>query len=359
MRIFSFFILLLAISSSCKPSYQESSAPEEHLYLFKDLNPSEVTQITITSPYQILNFHLQPDHSWTIAERDDYPADNLAIADLLSSFAEIKILDRLPVSQENLPRLGLAPPTPPSDEINTTEGTRITLKSPTQTYSALIGHLKTSQSEASTMFGAHYDGQRLALLDQDPNHALSINHALKELTTNVAYWIDSRFFTASSVKTLSLIKEDIPSWTLQRSEPEDRFTLAGEKDTLPNLTEFIDYLFFTFRIHDVLPSSESLAKPVAHSYRIETFSGLNFEILIGPLIAVSAEEQAYRDSITGFLRPANITSLRTIQVTSNNAAPHLSKNKLPRLDTPYLVQLPQLNQLILTRPELLLFETRL
>ena len=358
-KVFCRWLFLIPALLSCKPDYQESQIAKDQSLFFQDFAPTTISQITITSPYQTLNFHRQPDQSWTIAERDHYPADNLAIADLLSTFSTVKVLDQTEVAAKNLPRLGLAPPNPPTDDLATVQGTHVAFKSDTTSHSALIGHLKTSNSEASTMFGAHYDGQRLALLPSNPNRALSINHALKELTTNVAYWIDSRFFAASPVRTISLIENDTCNWTLTRTEPNATFRTKEENEPLPQLTEFVDYLFSTFRVHDVLPKDRSFEGTTKQHYNIETFSGLSYKILIGNLTPVSAEEKAYRQSVTGFLRPANITSLRKIQIRSHNATNYQSSKQLPLLDTSYLVQLPQLNQLLLTKRELLLYETRL
>jgi len=279
---------LLVVKQTQKQSASSAvtaRAPGETL--FKSFPANETTQIEIQGAKGKVTLE-KKDGKWTVAERENYPANTTNVNELIRTLAELKVSRGLEAAPSFAPRFGM-------DENSTTPENR----GLTTTFKDATG-----KEIAKVSLGKNIDGsQEIEALNMAipvgryiRNHAdqsgfYAVSEMFFSLTEEVTRWLAEEFIAPDKIKSVSLSQKgsDAAAWKLTRDSDGAEFKLEGMKPNealnSENIAPMKSLLSFA-RFEDVVPAANAAERADAASKRtaiIETFDGFNYSLTITPV----------------------------------------------------------------------------
>jgi len=247
--------------------------------LLKDLQAANVTTISIRQPGAALTI-ARKGESWTIAERDGFPADYDKVRDFVLKTIALKIGQNEPIGEKDRARLQLD-----------ASGTQVEFQGadgkPLARLTLGRKHFKTETENPDKAIG---DG-RYVMLPADEKRVYVVSDPLAQASTSSSDWISKAGFEVDKVKTLELREPEGAvsgsSWRIERAGDSADWKLAGLRgDEKLEITKAnaAGYTFARLELADVAPRSvkpedSGLARPAVVT--ATTFDGLSYVLKLG------------------------------------------------------------------------------
>ena len=235
--------------------WSETASGDENALLLPEsaFDATKVASITLTSGNDSVTVY-KHDGTWSVKERNDYPANMSTLKDFLVTLTETRVARKLAVSKEQYGELKL---TPESGAMTLTlaDADGKTLKS------LVIGaeHTRDMGDDAPRgmmMFGGGGpmpDG-RFILDGETP---LLVAETLRSADVKPASWLDKEFFNCSDIQTAELQADGKTLWSLKHDSQSNDLKLQG---TIPEGKEAdsskigsVKSAFSWIRFNDVAP----------------------------------------------------------------------------------------------------------
>ncbi|MEO0018325.1 MAG: hypothetical protein RLZZ522_1608 [Verrucomicrobiota bacterium] len=227
------------------------------------------------------------DGKWTVAQREDYPANVTTVNAFLRTLEELKVTHGIQAGPSFAPRFGL-------DETATTadkRGLTATFKDAagTQLAKVSIDQRKAPENPASP-YGGGPNG-RFVRVDGDDSGIYRVSESFASLSNDPKSWVAQDFVTVEKIKAVSVTEADKPetAWKLTRETEEGQFVLDGAApgETLDTTaTDPLKSLLSYARIDDVIPAAKVAERVQGAGKRIatiETFEGFVYTLTFTPL----------------------------------------------------------------------------
>ena len=230
---------------------------------------------------------VKKDGKWTVAERENYPANAINVNEFIRTLAELKVTRSLEAGPSFAPRFGMDE----SSTIPEDRGLTASFKGADgkELAKVSLGKNIEGSQEASPM-GAMPVG-RYIRNHADESGFYAVNEMFFSISADVTRWLAEDFITPTKIKSVSLSQKasDTVAWKLVRDDENAEFKLEGIKSAEAlnneNVTP-IKNLFSYARFEDVVTSAAATERGDATGKRsatIETFDGFTYKLTITPL----------------------------------------------------------------------------
>jgi len=213
----------------------EGANPAAGKKLLGDFPMNDVAHIEIKQGTNDLNLAKKAE-TWSVRERNDYPANYSQIRDLLIKLGDLKIVQSEPVGQSQLARLNLVPGT----ATNSALIVDFKDKNDKQLRSLLLGkkHMKKSNRPNPMMGdmddeeGGGYPDGRFVKVGGDSKDVILISDALASVDPKADQWLNKDFFKVEKIRSVA-VNFPVPtnSWKLSRETETGEWKLADAKPT--------------------------------------------------------------------------------------------------------------------------------
>lgn len=267
--------------------------------LFEKFPATDVAAVTITGANGTVTLK-RKDGQWTLAERDDYPANTNNVNDFIRTVAELKVTRGMEAGPSFAPRFGM-------DENSTAEADRgLTARFADATGKELatISLGKNIESGANNNpFGGAASVGRYIRNHADSSGFYAISEMFPSVSDQAARWLNDGFFSPEKIKSVTLHEagSDKPAWEVTRESEDGEFKLVGAagNEVLNTTTATpLKDLFSYARFNDVVPAADAENRADAANRRtavITTFEGFTYRLAITP--AKAAEGGAADDML--------------------------------------------------------------
>ena len=353
-------ILLVALGGGALLIKQQDRAqsPESGAVLgkplLKDLKASEVAAIRIRDAKQEMNLVRGGDNSWTVVERDGFPADFTRVSELVLKAIELKIGQSEPIGEKDRVRLQLIEPVAGKEALEGA-GTLLEFKSADgKPLARLVIGKKYFKAEPAVPDRAIGDGRFVQLPGTDKTVYI-VADPLVQATTRSADWVLRKGIAADKIMSLEVRAADGAQWAIERSGDNAEWKLigagAGEKLEVTRANAAA-YGLSSLDLADVAPKSlkpedAGLASPA--TITAKTFDGLTYTLKVGKL---EGENHYVSVAIDGTPAPAAGDAAKDAAERAKALAERLAREKAL---VPYTLLIPvqRLEDMLKPRAELL------
>jgi hypothetical protein len=261
--------------------------------LLADFAADKAASIEITGAEQSATLALK-DGKWTVAERDNFPANSRNINDLLRTLAELKISQAIEAGPSFAPRFGM-------DENSTsaeTRGLTAVFKDASGKELAKVSFGKNLDAAASNSpFGGGATG-RFVRNHADDSGFYAVSEVFGTLTEDPKSWLSDDFIKVEKIKGISVTKpgSDENEWEFTRADESADFAFTeaypGVKTDAAATTP-LKSLFSFSRFDDVVPAAEVEKKATPEKLQkavITTFEGFTYRITLQPVKPAAAKD---------------------------------------------------------------------
>ena len=254
--------------------------------LFESFPASESSTIEIQGAASSVTL-TKKDAKWVVVQRDNYPANNTFVNDLIRTLGELKVVQGMEAGPSFAPRFGMdEAATQPEDR-----GLTATFKDAggKELAKVSLGKNIESGSAPSPMGGSNAVG-RYVRNHADDSGFYAVSEMFPSVSADAKRWLSNEFISPEKIKaiTVSLPGKTEPAWKLSRDGEEAEYKLEGAA-----ATEVLDTaassplksLFSYARFDDVVPAAKVAERIVAASKRtavIETFEGFTYTVSFSP-----------------------------------------------------------------------------
>ena len=254
--------------------------------LFASFPATEIAHIEITGADSNVTL-VKKDGKWTVAQRENYPANAVNVNEFIRTLAELKVTRSLEAAPSFAPRFGMdEASTKPEDR-----GLTATFKDASGKELAKVSLGKNIEgSQDASPMGAMPVG-RYIRNHADQSGFYAVNEMFFSISADVTRWLAEEFIAPEKIKSVSLSQKgsDAVAWKLVRNEENAEFKLEdlkpGEALSSENVAP-IKNLFSFARFEDVVSVAAAAERGDAAGKRnaiIETFDGFTYKITITPL----------------------------------------------------------------------------
>ncbi len=285
--------------------------------LFEDFPATAVAAIDIQGAGDSATSLVKKEGKWTVAQRDDYPANVATVNGFLRTLEELKVTQAIQAGSSFAPQFGL-------DETATTvekRGLTTTFKDATGRELVKIAIDQRKEPEDPTSpYGGGVKG-RFIRNYQDNTGIYRVSESFGTLTDDPKRWLAEDFIQVEKIKAITVTQPDQAevAWKLTRDTEEGPFVLAGAApgETLDTTaTDPLKSLLSYARIDDVIPAAkvaERIQGAGKRTATIETFEGFVYTINILPTKATPVLPAAIKAATQP---PATDNVLMTVSVTA-------------------------------------------
>ncbi len=260
--------------------------------LFESFPATEAATIEIQGAPDAVTL-AKKDGKWVVLQRDNYPANNTFVNDLIRTLGDLKVTQGLEAGPSFAPRFGM-------DEAATTpddRGLTATFKDAAGKELAKVTLGKNIESGAapSPMGGSSSVG-RYVRNHADESGFYAVSEMFPSVSADAKRWLADSFISPEKIKsiTVSLPGKPETAWKLSRDGEEAEYQLEGATaaevlDT--TATSPLKSLFSYARFDDVVPADKVAGRIVADGKRtvtLETFEGFTYTVNISPTQAAAA-----------------------------------------------------------------------
>lgn len=226
------------------------------------------------------------DGKWTVADRNNYPANNTYVNDLLRTLADLKVTLAMEAGPSFAPRFGMDETATKAED----RGLTATFKdaSGKEIAKVSLGKNIDSNAEASPMGGSSVG--RYVRNHADESGFYAVSEMFPSVSAEAKLWLDSGFISPEKVKsiTVTLPGKTETAWKLTRDGEDAEFKLDGAAATeVPDTTATgpLKSIFSYARFEDVVPADKVAERIVTDQKRtvtIDTFEGFVYTIAVSP-----------------------------------------------------------------------------
>ena len=196
---------------------------------------------------------MKKDGKWTVAQRENYPANAVNVNEFIRALAELKVTRSLEAAPSFAPRFGMdEASTKPEDR-----GLTATFKDASGKELAKVSLGKNIEgSQDASPMGAMPVG-RYIRNHADESGFYAVNEMFFSVSANITRWLAEEFIAPNKIKSVSLSQKgsDAVAWKLMRDTENAEFKLddlkAGEALSSENVAP-IKSLFSYARFEDVM-----------------------------------------------------------------------------------------------------------
>ncbi|MFD2257794.1 DUF4340 domain-containing protein [Luteolibacter algae] len=277
-------VLLLKHSQGDENNTATKRAPGQTL--FEDFPADKIATIEISGAEHTATL-TEKDDKWTVAERDDYPADTRAINDLLRTLSELKVTQGIEAGPSFAPRFGMDEKSSKPAE----HGLRVSFKDSAgkELAKAAFGKNLDAAGSSASAFGGGATG-RYVRNYADESGFYAVSEVFGTLSEDPKSWLSEEFIKVEKIQSIALTQpgSDELEWKLTRDNENADFEFTeafpGVKiDTAA--TAPLKSLFSFARFEDVISNAdlEKRANPEKlQKATITTFEGLVYEVTLQP-----------------------------------------------------------------------------
>lgn len=254
--------------------------------LFASFPATEIAHIEITGADSSVTL-VKKDGKWTVAQRENYPANAMNVNEFIRTLAELKVTRSLEAAPSFAPRFGMdEASTKPEDR-----GLTATFKDASGKELAKVSLGKNIEgSQDASPMGAMPVG-RYIRNHADESGFYAVNEMFFSISADVTRWLAEEFIAPEKIKSVSLSQKgsDAVAWKLVRDAENAEFKLEDLKPSEALSSENvapIKSLFSFARFEDVVTNAAVAERGDAAGKRnaiIETFDGFSYKITITPL----------------------------------------------------------------------------
>ena len=258
-------VIVLAVWMSSKPRVEQ--ATEAGAPILSGLDNSSlnsITEVRLSKGDGTKTTLKKGSADWTVAERNDYPADSGKVRKLLLDLAALNVIEEKTRLPDNYPALGV------EDTVsNKASGTRVDVVTPAKTYSLIVG--KTSGAKSGYVRVVNAPQSFLAApsvtVDADPRRWL--DHTLIDIPQE-------------RVKEIAMKPAQGPAYTVTREKKEQPdFTVPevpkGRELSNPTAADPIAGSLGSVSLDDVQHVPATPPAGVSHAI-FTTFDGLKIDV---------------------------------------------------------------------------------
>jgi hypothetical protein len=253
--------------------------------LLAEFAADKVATIEISGAEQSVSL-ASKDGKWTVAQRDNFPANSRNINDLLRSLAELKVAQGIEAGPSFAPRFGIDEKSSSAE----TRGLTAVFKDSSGKELAKVSFGKNLDAAASNSpFGGGATG-RFVRNHSDESGFYAVSEVFGTLSEDPKSWLSEDFIKVEKIKGISVTKpgSDEKEWEFTRADENANFAFTeaypGVK-TDAAATSPLKSLFSFSRFDDVVPAAvvEKKATPEKlQKAAINTFEGFTYTITLQP-----------------------------------------------------------------------------
>ncbi len=261
--------------------------------LLADFPADKAATIEITGAEQSATLALK-DGNWTVAQRDNFPANSRNINELLRTLAELKVTNGIEAGPSFAPRFGM-------DENSSSAGTRgltAVFKDASGKELAKVSFGKNLEAASSNSpYGGGATG-RYVRNHTDESGFYEVSEVFGTLSDDPKTWLSEDFIKLEKIKGVSITKpgSDEKEWEFTRADENAEFAFTeaypGVK-TDAAATSPLKSLFSFSRFDDVVSSAEVEKKATPDKLQkavITTFEGFTYRINLQPAKPAAMKE---------------------------------------------------------------------
>ena len=271
---------------------KETTARAAGETLIPDFPAEKTSTIEITGAEASVTL-TQKDGTWTVAERDGFPANTRNINDLLRTLSELKVTQGIEAGPSFAPRFGMDEKSSDPAE----QGISATFRDGSGKELAEISFGKNLESTSASPFGGGATG-RYVRNHADESGFYAVSEVFGILSADPKSWLAEDFIKVERIKSISLTKpgSDENEWELTRTDENADFAFTeafpGVKID-PAAVNPLKSLFSYARFDDVVPAAEVEKKATPGKLQkavITTFEGFTYTITLQPAKPSAAKE---------------------------------------------------------------------
>jgi hypothetical protein len=269
--------------------------------LLAEFAADKVATIEISGAEQSVSL-ASKDGKWTVAQRDNFPANSRNINDLLRSLAELKVAQGIEAGPSFAPRFGMDEKSSAAE----TRGLTAVFKDSSGKELAKVSFGKNLDAAASNSpFGGGATG-RFVRNHSDESGFYAVSEVFGILSEDPKSWLSEDFIKVEKIKGISVTKpgSDEKEWEFARADENADFAFTeaypGVKTDAAATTP-LKSLFSFSRFDDVVPAAEVEKKATPEKLQkavITTFEGFTYRITLQPAKPVAAKEGAEAPAAT-------------------------------------------------------------
>lgn len=266
--------------------------------LFADFPAEDVNALEIIGVDQSVNL-VEKDGTWTVSERDNFPANVRNINDLIRTVSELKVTQGIEAGLSFAPRFGMDENSSDPAE----HGLTVIFKNSSGEEIATVSFGKNLDAASSSPFGGGSVG-RFVRNHADDSGFYAVSEVFGILSPDPKNWLADNFFKVEKIKTIALSKpaSDENEWTLTRDDENADFgfteAFPGVKID-PAAVAPLKSLFSFARFEDVVPASEVEKRSTPEKLqtaKLTTFEGLTYDITLQPAKPTKPAEEVDQPS---------------------------------------------------------------
>ncbi len=254
--------------------------------LLPTLKASEIASIVMREPAATLTL-AKKDKSWTIAEKNGFPADLDKVTELVVKAIEIKVVQSEPIGDKDRARLNLLDPVKGGPKAEG-QATALTFKAGDGRILAelLLGKKYFKSEPAGDPAKATGDG-RFVMLPQDTKQVYVVSEPFRLVRTAASEWLAKTGFGIERVKRLEVNLADGDGYRIERATdgPDWKLDRSGGGKLDNTRANSAVYSLNKVDIEDLAasdkPEDNGLDKPTL--VKATTFDGLSYTLRIGKL----------------------------------------------------------------------------
>jgi hypothetical protein len=237
------------------------------------------------------------DQKWQVGQRDQYPANNTFVNDLIRTLSEIKVTQGMEAGPSFAPRFGMDESAKDAKD----RGLTLSFKNSAGAEIAKVSLGKNIES-GSAPAGMMGMGGSNAVGRYIRNHAdesgfYGVSEIFPSVSDDPKRWLSDAFISPEKINsiTVSQVGKAEPSWKVSRESETAEFSLANPpagKVLDSNAAAPLKTLFSYARFDDVVPSAE-VAKRAAEEGKktavIETVDGFTYTLQLSPTKPAATE----------------------------------------------------------------------
>ena len=237
------------------------------------------------------------DQKWQVGQRDQYPANNTFVNDLIRTLSEIKVTQGMEAGPSFAPRFGMDESAKDAKD----RGLTLSFKNSAGAEIAKVSLGKNIES-GSAPAGMMGMGGSNAVGRYIRNHAdesgfYGVSEIFPSVSDDPKRWLSDAFISPEKINsiTVSQVGKAEPSWKVSRESETAEFSLANPpagKVLDSNAATPLKTLFSYARFDDVVPSAE-VAKRAAEEGKktavIETVDGFTYTLQLSPTKPAATE----------------------------------------------------------------------
>ena len=261
--------------------------------LFENFPAKEIATIEIKGTKDAVTL-TQKDGKWTVAQRDNFPADSRKINELLRSLTDLKVTQGIEAGPSAAANFGMDESSEKPEEHGLTAIFKDASGKELATLS--LGKNLDSASQSSPVGGGATG--RFVRNHADESGFYAVSEVFGTASPDPKTWLSEDFVEIEKIQTISLSKpgSDDNDWALTREEENGDFKFTDAFPGVqidPATVTPLKSLFSFARFDDVVPASEVEKRSTPDKLQkveITTFEGLTYKVTLQPAKPAGTEE---------------------------------------------------------------------